>query len=423
MIYLCICKTRSKMIKKFIVLLLLVAGINGAYGQSRPDGINDLAGKEDLAKQENTIRYSVPFLTIAPDSRAGGMGDAGVATSPDVNSLHWNPSKYAFIQKDMGLSVSYTPWLNNLVDDIHLAYLTGYNRLDREQVISGSLLYFSLGDIIFRDQFGEYRGQHTPNEFALDAAYSRKFGERFSGGIAFRYIRSDITGGAYIGGSESKAGNAVAADVSMYYYNPGIQLDDKVMDFSFGLNIRNIGSKISYTTIKKNFIPTTLKLGAAFDFQLDQYNSVMFTTDLNKLLVPTPPAYLTDSSGAVIEDENGDRIILSGKDPQVSVPQGMLQSFYDAPGGFKEELHEIKYSVGLEYWYQDVFAVRSGYFHEHQTKGNRKYFTVGVGLKLNVFKADFAYLIPRYLNHPLANTMRFSLILDFAALKKEQRDN
>lgn len=401
-----------------LVLFLFITGLSTTFSQSGNEAINI----DELAGAENTIKYSVPFLTIAPDSRAGAMGDAGVATSPDVNSLHWNPSKYAFIEKDMGLSVSYTPWLKNLVDDIHLAYLTGYQRLDREQVISGSLLYFSLGNIIFRNEFGDYEGQHTPNEFAIDAAYSRRFGERFSGGIAFRYIRSDITGGAYIGGTESKAGNSVAADVSMYYRNPGIQIQDKTMDFSFGLNIRNIGSKISYTTVKKNFIPTTLKMGTAFNFHLDEYNSLMFTTDLNKLLVPTPPAYKVDSIGDPVTDDNGDRIILSGMDPQVSVPQGMLQSFYDAPGGIKEELHEIKYSVGLEYWYQDVFAVRTGYFHEHQTKGNRKYFTVGMGVKLNVFQADFAYLIPRYQNHPLANTIRFTLILDFDALNQEQQN-
>lgn len=404
--------------KRFVfVLFLLFLGITSAFTQSGNENLDI----DELVGAENTIKYSVPFLTIAPDSRAGAMGDAGVATSADVNSLHWNPAKYAFIDKNMGLSLSYTPWLKNLVDDIHLAYLTGYKRLDRQQVISGSLLYFSLGDIIFRNRFGDYEGQHTPNEFAIDAAYSRRFGERFSGGIAFRYIRSDITGGAYIGDSESKAGNSVAADVSMYYHNSGIPFQDKEMDFSFGLNIRNIGSKISYTTVKENFIPTTLKLGTAFNFHLDEYNSLMFTTDLNKLLVPTPPAYRVDSLGNPVTDENGDRIILSGMNPNVSVPQGMMQSFYDAPGGVEEELHEIKYSFGLEYWYQDVFAVRTGYFHEHQTKGNRKYFTMGMGLKLNVFQADFAYLIPRYQNHPLANTVRFTLVLDFAALNKEQQ--
>jgi len=403
------------MIKRLSIgLVMLLAGMPGLLAQNEDITIDELAGAE------NTIKYSVPFLTIAPDSRAGAMGDAGVATSPDVNSQHWNPAKYSFIEKDMGIAVSYTPWLKNLVDDIHLAYLTGYKRLDEEQVISGSLLYFSLGDIIFRNEFGDYEGQHTPNEFALDAAYSRKFGEHFSGGIAFRYIRSDITGGAYIGGTESKAGNSVAGDVSVYYQNPGIQVQDKEMDLALGMNIRNIGSKISYTTVKKNFIPTTMKLGASFNFHLDEYNSLMITTDLNKLLVPTPPAYQLDSNGNRITDSDGDPIILSGMDPNVSVTQGMLQSFYDAPGGLKEELHEIKYSVGMEYWYQDVFAVRAGYFHEHQTKGNRKYYTMGVGLKLNVFQADFAYLIPRFQNHPLANTVRFTLVLDFGALDRER---
>ncbi|MGM0529928.1 MAG: type IX secretion system outer membrane channel protein PorV [Bacteroidota bacterium] len=401
--------------KMILSLVFLLVFANVTFSQ------NDGLPTERLIGSENTLKYSVPFLTIAPDSRAGAMGDAGVATSPDVNSLHWNPSKYAFIDKDMGVSLSYTPWLKNLVDDIHLAYLTGYKRLDRQQVISGSLLYFSLGNIIFRNDFGDYEGQHTPNEFAIDAAYSRRFSERFSGGVAFRYIRSDITGGAYIGGSESKAGNSVAADVSMYYQNPGIQIQDKEMDLSFGLNIRNIGSKISYTTERENFIPTTMKLGTAFNFHLDEYNSLMFTTDLSKMLVPTPPAYRVDSLGDPVTDENGDRIILRGMDPQVSVPQGMMQSFYDAPGGLEEELHEIKYSFGLEYWYQDVFAVRSGYFHEHQNKGNRKYFTLGMGVKLNVFQADFAYLIPRHQNHPLANTVRFTLVLDFAALSRDQQ--
>ena len=404
------------MIKRLtICLVLAVLSIPVAQAQSDDEEVPT----ERLIGAENTIKYSVPFLTIAPDSRAGAMGDAGVATSPDANSLHWNPAKYSFIEKDMGIAVSYTPWLKNLVDDIHLAYLTGYKRLDDQQVISGSLLYFSLGEIIFRNEFGDYSGQHIPNEFALDAAYSRKFSPNFSGGVAFRYIRSDIAGGGNRGNIEYKAGNSVAGDVSVYYRKPGIQVQDKEMDLALGMNIRNIGAKISYTEDKKNFIPTTLKLGASADFHLDQYNSLMITADLNKLLVPTPPAYRLDSNGNRVTDSQGNDVILSGMDPNVSVTQGMLQSFYDAPGGFKEELHEIKYSVGMEYWYQDVFAVRTGYFHEHQTKGNRKYFTMGIGLKLNVFQADFAYLIPRFQNHPLANTMRFTLVLDFDALNKE----
>ncbi|MFO8234758.1 MAG: type IX secretion system outer membrane channel protein PorV [Bacteroidales bacterium] len=396
--------------KKFLVVLIIfIAGVKYIPAQ-------DNLSPGELAGAENTIQISVPFLTIAPDSRAGAMGDAGVATSPDVNSLRWNPSKYAFMENDMGLAVSYTPWLRNLdLDDIYLAHLIGYKRLDRQQVISGSLLYFSLGNITFRDEFGEYNGQHTPNEFAIDAAYSRLFGENVAGGIAFRYIRSDLTGGGYVNGSESKAGQSVAADVSAYYQKDNLSLNDRAFDLAFGLNIRNIGSKISYTTVEESFIPTTLKIGGAVNFHLDQYNSVMLTTDLNKLLVPTPPVDTTN--------ESGDRVIVAGMNDNVSVPQGMLQSFYDAPGGLKEELNEIRYSFGLEYLYQSTFAVRGGYFHEHQNKGNRKYFTIGIGLKLNVVNLDFAYLIPRYQNHPLANTIRFTLALDFDDLKQERSNN
>ena len=387
------------------MVVFLFAAITSIYSQ-----------EEETA---NNLKYSVPFLTIAPESRGGALGDAGVATSPDVNSLHWNPAKYAFIEKDMGVAVSYTPWLKNLADDIQLAYLSGYKRLDKEQVISGSLLYFSLGQITFRNKFGDFYGQHLPNEFAIDLAYSRKFGPNFSGGVAFRYIRSDITGAGSYGGTEYKAGNSVAGDVSIYYRKPGIDIQEKEMDLALGLNIRNIGSKISYTTVKENFIPTMMKLGGSVDFHLDQHNSLMFTTDLSKLLVPTPPEYELDEDGNRVTDENGNPVIEDGMDPNVSVPQGMMQSFYDAPGGLEEELHEIKYSFGMEYWYQNVFAVRAGYFHEHQNKGNRQYFTMGVGLKLNIFQADLSYLVPRYQNHPLANTVRFTLGLDFAALEKE----
>ncbi len=391
------------MLEKITTLLIFTAIFNFTTKAQNAD-----ISPSQLAGAENAIEISVPFLTIAPDSRAGAMGDVGVATSPDINSLHWNPSKYAFIEKDMGMAVSYTPWLRELVGDIYLAYLVGYKRLDKQQTISGSLLYFSLGDITFTDEFGAYSGTHQPNEFAITSAYSRKFGEKVSGAIAFRYIRSDLTGGGYIGDTESKAGHAVAADVSMYYHEKNLSIDDQLLDLAFGLNIRNIGNKISYTTVEDNFIPTNLKVGGSVNFHLDEYNSLMFTTDLNKLLVPTPP--VRDSAGNV----------QYGIENNVSVPQGMMQSFYDAPGGFQEEFNEIKYSAGLEYLYQNTFAVRTGYFHEHQNKGNRKYFTVGIGLELNVVNLDFSYLIPRFQNHPLANTIRFTLALDFDALKKQQ---
>lgn len=360
--------------------------------------------QDDLAGSNNPLEYSASFLTIAPDSRAGAMGDVGAATTADYNSMHWNPAKYAFIESDMGLAVSYTPWLRNLVNDINLGYISFYKRLDKKQTVAASLLYFDLGDIQFTDDNGDANGQHSPYELSLDVAYSRAFSERISGGIAFRYIRSDITGGTSVSGTETKAGNAVAADVSMYYINDDLKLGNNDYTFSFGVNISNIGSKISYTDVQKDFIPTNLKIGAAIKYDLDDYNSLTLAFDLNKFLVPTP-----DDSDTLGND--------------ISVPEAMVQSFYDAPLGLEEELHEIKYSVGAEYWYANQFAVRAGYFHEHELKGNRKYFTVGVGLKLNVFNIDFSYLIPVKQNNPLANTMRFTLGLDFQALKMQKKQN
>jgi len=401
----------------FYVLLACIMVAGTVKGQD--DGDIDT---DQLAGAEKTIEYGVSFLTIATDSRAGAMGDAGVATSPDNNSMHWNAAKYAFIKNDMGFSISYTPWLRNLVKDINLMNLSFFKRIDKQQTIAASLVYFALGDIIFRDKDGYENGQHSPNEFSIDIAYARKFSERISGGMAFRYIRSDLTGGAYIGGTESKAANAVAADISLYYHNPDLTLADKQTEFSFGVNISNIGSKISYTDENKDFLPTLLRIGPALKYHLDEYNSITGTIDISKFLVPSTPVYL-EESGEVVFDENDNPIILKGQNPDVSVPQGMLQSFYDAPGGVEEELHEIKYSFGVEYWYLNQFAVRGGYFTEHQNKGNRKYFSIGAGLKLNVFKVDFSYLIPQRQNNPLANTVRFTLGFDFDAFKQQQKES
>lgn len=366
--------------------------------------------RSEVTGQINAIQTAVPFLTIAPDSRAGGMGDVGAATSPDVNSQHWNPAKYAFINSSGGVSLSYSPWLRNLVNDINLAYLTGYKRLDKRQVISVSLLYFSLGNITFTDIFGNTTRNFNPNEFAIDAGYSRSFSDYISGGLTFRYIYSNLTGGTSVGGAETKPGMSFASDIAMYY-NRDIKVSDFKGNAGFGVVISNIGTKISYTDDQDpDFIPTNLRIGGLFGLDLDEYNSLSLAVDLNKLLVPTPPIY-DDSTGAIV----------AGKDPKVSVPVGMFQSFYDAPGGVKEEFHEITYSLGLEYWYNKQFAVRTGYFHEHATKGNRKYFTVGMGLKLNVFSLDFSYLLPVYQNHPLAHTLRFTLAFDFDSFKKQNK--
>jgi hypothetical protein len=357
----------------------------------------------------NAIQTVVPFLTIAPDSRAGGMGDAGVATSPDCYSMHWNPAKFAFIDGNGGVGISYSPWLRTLVPDINIAYLAGYKRLDTKQVISSSLLYSSLGDIPFTDDFGNIERNFKPTEFAIDVGYSRMLTKNLSGGIAFRFIYSNLTGGTYAGGTETKPGTSFAADISGYYQKD-LSIADKDAILGVGLNFSNIGSKMTYTDSKEpDFIPMNMRLGTAGTIKLDNYNTLTLAFDLNKLLVPTPPKYDLDGN------------IIAGKDPNISVPLAIFQSFYDAPGGFKEEMREFTYSIGAEYWYNNQFAVRGGFFHENETKGNRKYFTAGAGFRMNIFSLDFSYLMPLAHNHPLARTLRFSLSFDFNSLRNVKK--
>ncbi|MGI6340366.1 MAG: type IX secretion system outer membrane channel protein PorV [Bacteroidales bacterium] len=365
-----------------------------------------------LHSQElNAIQTVVPFLSIAPDSRAGGMGDAGVATSPDVYSMHWNPAKLAFIDGNGGVGISYSPWLRNLVPDINIAYLTGYYRIDKKQVASASLLYSSLGDVPFTDEFGNLERNFKPNELAFDLGYSRVFSENFSGGIAFRFIYSNLTGGTYSGGEATKPGTSFAADISGYYHKD-ISMFSKDGLLGLGFNLSNIGSKMSYSDGQtSDFIPMNMRLGASGTIELDNYNSLTLTIDLNKLLVPTPPIY------------NLDMEIVKGKDPNVSVPVAIIHSFYDAPGGFKEELREITYSFGTEYWYNNQFALRAGYFLENESKGNRKYFTAGAGFRLKGFTLDFSYLMPQAQNHPLARTLRFSLSFDSNTIRNVVSSN
>lgn len=406
--------------KKIITAVLIAFSFlcKESYSQNK-----SLKNKTELGGGINAITTAVPFLLIAPDSRAGGMGDAGVATSPDANSIHWNPAKLGFATKELGMAISYTPWLRNLVPDINLAYLSGYKKIDDDQTFGASLRYFSLGNITFTDEQGTQTGQFRPNEFAIDVAYARKLSDNFSGGIALRYINSNLTGGITVGGAQSKAGQAVAADVSMYYVKPDVAVGEKTGTFTFGTNISNIGNKISYTeTAEKDFIPINLKLGPALMVDLDDYNQVTFALDINKLLVPTPPLYDTLPGGSPKVGPDGKRIILSGKDPDRAIASGMFGSFTDAPGGGGEELRELTYSIGMEYWYDKLFAFRTGYFYEHATKGNRKFFTIGAGLRYNVFGLDLSYLIPTQQNNPLQNTLRFTLSFDFDAFKSQNTD-
>ena len=390
---------------RFISIFVLIILANQlAYTQNQLE-IDDLTGGL------NTITTAVPFLMITPDSRSGSMGDVGAATSPDASSISTNPAKYSFIEDDLGVSISYVPWLRALVPDINLSYLSGYKKLNQNDAVAFELRYFSLGDITFTDILGNTLGQFNPNELALGGSYSRKLSDLFSLSLATRYIYSNLTGGQMAGDIQTNAGKSFAADVAGYYTNK-IRFLKKDSDLSFGFNISNIGNKISYTNVgERDFIPINLKLGSSININFDDYNSMSYSFDINKLLVPTPPLY------------NSENEIIAGKDPNVSVVSGIFQSFSDAPDGFSEELREINLSFGTEYWYAQQFALRGGYFYEHDTKGGRKFFTFGAGVKYNVFALDFSYLInaSRTINgtNPLANTMRFTMIFDIGALQQE----
>ncbi len=404
------------------IALTIILTCNTTFAQNDIDWGEIIGQETDM----NPITTAVPFMMIAPDSRSGALGDAGVATSPDAFSQHWNSSKYAFIENKIGFSISYTPWLKKLVDDITLAYLSGYYKLDDKQTVGLGLRYFSMGDINFTDDNGDPLQSFSPHEFAIDGSYNRKLSENFSLGIAARFMLSNLTDGYSASDEPTQAGKSVAIDVNGYYRND-FDLLDYDAKWAFGFNISNIGYKMSYTETEKNFIPTNLRIGGSLTLDIDKYNSITATLDLNKLLVPTPPIYHKFLEGETLPDGSiateDTELIVAGKDPDVGVATGMIQSFYDAPGidnlsPFQEEMREITYSAGLEYWYAQQFAVRAGYFHESQYKGNRKYFTAGVGLRMNVFGLDFSYLIPTSATgtSPLSGTWRFSLLFNMASL-------
>ena len=387
---------------------------------NKPINPGSLNGRE-FAKYMNTITTAVPFLTIAPDSRAGAMGDIGCATSADANSQSYNPAKYVFNKNKFGLSVSYSPWLKNLVSDVHLLYLAGYLRITDMDAIGASLRYFSLGEIQFTTDGVDFVSQN-PNEFAIDFTYSRKLIDQLSLAITPRFIFSDLTAGQFVEGEETKPGLAGAADVSLFYEQ---DFDAKGLNNSTlraGFCVSNMGNKMSYSsgTLRRDFLPTNLKLGLGYEMDFDGYNKLTVNGEINKLLVPTNPIYDTNSLGEIIYNEVGDPVIAAGKNPEVPVLMGMIQSFYDAPGGFREEMREIIWSLGVEYAYRDLFFVRLGYFHESQYKGNRQFLSVGAGVKYSIFGIDVSYLVATKQYHPLANTLRFSLSLDFVSSNKNE---
>jgi len=364
------------------------------------------------------ITTAVPFLLIAPDARSGGMGDYGVSSSPDAYSMYWNPAKYAFIDKDFGAGIGYVPWLRGLVNDIGLASVSGFKKFGDKQAVAASLRYFSMGSVDFTDDQGNFIMAVKPNEWAIDLTYSRKFSRVFSGAVAGRFIYSNLVPVDVSKAANIRPGTSIAADIALYYHK---ELEIKGLtgaSFDVGMDISNIGAKMSYssTSITRDFIPTNLRLGPSFTMDIDEYNRFSFGVDFNKLLVPTPPIYGYDSV-------TKQKVILKGKNPDVQVVQGMIQSFYDAPYGFKEELQEITVTISAEYWYNKLFAIRAGYFTESKYKGDRKFFTLGAGLRYNVFGLDFSYLIPVKNNNPLMNTMQFTLLFNFdqAGAKDKQQ--
>ena len=420
--------------KYFFLTFFLVSFSSTLLAQpTGGSGVTD----EDL--QLNTITTALPFMSITPDSRAGGMGDAGTALSPNSTSVYWNTSVLSFSEQTSEVSLSYTPWLRQLTNDIHLSYLSGYYKINKSHTIGGALRYFSLGEITFTDASGNVIRDDKPSEFEITGAYAFRLSRKLSLGINGKFAYSNLTGGLTVGGVNTKPGVVGAADLSFTYYNDDAKIGNLDGVYTFATTINNIGNKVSYSELAtRDFIPMNLKIGNSFLANFDAYNKVTFSLDLQKLLVPTPPR---DYFDPVTQEY----IMTSGMNPDVGVINGMIQSFYDAPGNvvtddgvpvadddgnyevvkgtrFREELSEINIAFGTEWWYNDVFAVRGGVFFEPYNKGNRQFMNLGASLKYNMFAIDFSYLAS--LNgrgNPLANTLRFTvrLYLDQAGASAE----
>jgi hypothetical protein len=357
------------------------------------------------------ITTAVPFLNFAPDSRHSGMGDAGVATTADANSAHWNPGKIAFYEEKMGFSISYSPWLGKLVNDMSLSYLSGIFKIDEVSGFAFDLRYFNMGDLQLTDGRGNSLGEFNPRDIALGGSYSRKLSKNLGLGISSRFIYSNLSGNiSSVGGNDSKAGIGMGVDIGLYHQKEIVSFS-KEATFSWGVNISNIGPKITYNSPENlDNIPTNLRLGTAYSVELNPMNKLTFALDFNKLLVPTPPIYSTNSDGTLATDSSNNLIIASGKNPNRSVISSVFGSLGDAPNGGAEEIQEIMISFGMEYLFNEKFAFRTGYFSENQNKGGRKYFTAGAGFDMKNIRADFSYLVPQSQNHPLAETLRFSLL-------------
>jgi hypothetical protein len=387
------------MARKFALIgLTLLAGIAGYKANAQTSNINGTTAR--------FVTTAVPFLRISPDARSGAMGDVGIALSPDANAQHWNVSKIPFTEKNYGISATYTPWLKDLVPDIFLAYLSGYAKFgkENEQALSASMRYFSLGNINYTDNIGNSIGTGLPREYSFDLGYSRRLSPNLSTGLSFRYIHSAIASGVNYtpGGGDYRPGNALAADIGMFYTKKIEKDEIHVNTFNFGAVLSNIGQKISYNSTRRDFIPMNLGLGAAYTMQVDQYNKITFALDMNKLLVP----------------------VLNNIDTSMSVVSGIFNSFKTDSGQISQ-FKRIDFSLGAEYWYQNQFAVRAGYFYEDKENGDRQYITCGLGVRYNIFQINASYLVPQgsgTTRNPLSNTVRFSLLFEFDKIESSKDD-
>ena len=412
--------------KKFIFSAIACFSIlgNSTFAQcffdAKTQKYRDATGR-DCA---NAVISAVPFLRITPDARAGAMGDVGIAVSADANAMNFNTSKLVFSEENAGVSATYTPWLRALgLNDMYIAYLAGYTKLNNRQAIGGSIRYFSLGEINFTDENGSALGTGSPNELEANVGFAQKLSEKLSVGINAKFVYSNLASGVVVGGQTAKVGYAGGADISLSYRTP-IKVNGNKNFFSLGVAATNVGSKISYTnSANKDYLPANLGIGAAYEMNINEFNTLTFAVDINKLMVPTPqPKVFKDEKGNIVTNPEWDA---SGNNiadyKEYSPIKSILTSFTDAPGGFTDELKEYTYSIGAEYWYDKQFAVRAGYFNENKLKGGRKYLTLGLGLKYNVFGLNFSYLVPTTSQrNPLDNTLRFSLLFDFGALRGEE---
>ena len=397
--------------RAFLLSTTLVLASAPLAAQTFYDRLNDL----------NVVTTAMPMLNIGPDARSGGMANTGVGLSPDANAIFWNPAKLAFVgRNNVYGGLSYTPWLRRLVPDVELMYANVAAGVGERGGVGASLRYFSLGEITFRNEQGEEQGTYRPYEMSLDVAYALKLSNHFSGGVSLRYALSDLAQGQVVGGQLTKVGQTVATDISMFYQGDEFSMPDGQRgQWVGGLTLSNIGAKIRYSESgESDFIPTNMRLGGGFNWKLDKYNRLTLLTDVNKLMVPTKP-----ERDVLDADNDGDRSeIIAGKDDKVGVIPGIIQSFDPSakPDGFKELMREFMINVGGEYWYNDQFAVRAGYQHEDVTKGNRRFFTMGFGVRYNLIGLDFAYLFPadQTVRSPLENTIRFSAIVDLNQIMK-----